>query len=202
MQKLKKAVKCWYSKKICYKKSACYNRSLGQNKTSQEPSKKPLSQSEDCKDTTLCHWIPEVHKWSPRFLFRSSQLKNRWRRLATNHLLVSVKCMEKVDIASRITINRADMLKTARGRLSKSEPTNWSQMETVTKKRALVQQLGNFGLKIGHLEFELHFCIIKIVDELINSLDFIVPNSCVSARNPRLPKPACENYFKIWITGE
>lgn len=135
-------------------------------------------------------------------MFRSSQLKNRWRRLATNHLLVSVKCMEKVDIASRITINRADMLKTARGRLSKSEPTNWSRMETVTEKCALVQQLGKFGLKIGHLEFELYFCIIKIVDELINSLDFIVPNSCVSARNPCLTKPACENYFKIWITGE
>lgn len=108
-------------------------------------------------------------------MFRSSQLKNRRRRLVTNHLLVSVKCMEKVDIASRITINRADMLKKAR--LSKSEPTNWSQMETVTEKCALVQQLGKLGLKIGHLEFELYFWIIKIVGELINSLDFIMPNS-------------------------
>lgn len=52
--------------------------------------------------------------------------------MATNHLLVSVKCMEKVDTASRITINRADMLKTVRSKLSKSEPTNWSRMETVT----------------------------------------------------------------------
>lgn len=97
--------------------------------------------------------------------------------MVTNHLQVSLKCMEKVDTASRITINRADMLKTARGRLSKSEPTNWSQMETVTKKRAFVQQLGKLGLEIGHLEFELYFWIIKIVDELINSLDFIMPNS-------------------------
>lgn len=85
--------------------------------------------------------------------------------------------MEKVDIASRITINSADMLKTARSRLSKSEPTNWSQMETVTEKCAFVQQLGKLGLNIGHLEFELYFWIIKIVDELINSLDFIMPNS-------------------------
>lgn len=139
---------------------------------------------------------------SQRFLFRSSQLKNRRRRLVTNHLLVSVKCMEKVDIASRIAINRADMLKTARGRLSKSEPTNWSQMETVTEKCAFVQQLGKLGLKIGHLEFQLYFWIIKIVDELINSLDFIMPNSYVSARKPCLTEPACENSFKIWITGE
>lgn len=200
MQKLKKAVKCWYSEKVCYKMSTCYNRSLGQDKTSQEPSKNPLSQSEDCKDTKLCHWIAEVHKGDPRFLFRSSQLKNWRRRLVTNHLLVSVKCMEKVDIASRITINRADMLKKAR--LSKSEPTNWSQMETVTEKCALVQQLGKLGLKIGHLEFELYFWIIKIVGELINSLDFIMPNSWVSARKTCLTKPVCENSFKIWITGE
>lgn len=51
-KKLKRAVKCWYSEKVCYKMSTCYNRRLGQNKTSQEPSKKPLSQSESCKDTT------------------------------------------------------------------------------------------------------------------------------------------------------
>lgn len=84
--------------------------------------------------------------------------------------------MEKVDIASRITINGADMLKTVRSRLSKSEPTNWSQMETVTEKCAFVQQLGKLGLQIRHLEFELDFWIAEIVDELINSLDFIIPS--------------------------
>lgn len=193
MQKLKKAVKCWYSEKVRYKTSTCYKRRLGQNKISQEPSKKLLSQSESCKDTTLCQRSPEVQKLGPRFFFRSSQLNNRRRRLATNHLLVSVKYMEKVDTASRITTNRADMLKTARSRLSKSEPTNWSQMETVTGKRAFVQQLGKLGLQIGHLEFELDFWIAEIVDELINSLDFIMPNSWVSARKPCLRGPACEN---------
>jgi len=85
--------------------------------------------------------------------------------------------MEKVDTASRITINRADMLKTVRSRLSKSEPTNWSQMETVTGKSAFIQQLGRLGLQIGHLEFELDFWIAEIVAELINSLDFIMPDS-------------------------
>jgi len=50
-------------------------------------------------------------------------------------------------------------------------------METVTGKRASVQQLGKLGLQIGHLEFELDFWIAEIVDELINSLDFIMPNS-------------------------
>lgn len=84
--------------------------------------------------------------------------------------------MEKVDIASRITINGADMLKTVRSRLSKSEPTNWSQMETVTEKCAFVQQLGKLGLQIRHLEFELDFWIAEIVDELITSLDFIIPS--------------------------
>lgn len=84
--------------------------------------------------------------------------------------------MEKVDIASRITINGADMLKTVRSRLSKSEPTNWSQMETVTEKCAFVQQLGKLGLQIRHLEFELDFWVAEIVDELITSLDFIIPS--------------------------
>lgn len=56
MQKLKKEVKCWYSEKVRYKTSTCYIRRLGQNKTSQEPSKKPLSLSESCKDATLCQW--------------------------------------------------------------------------------------------------------------------------------------------------
>lgn len=69
------------------------------------------------------------------------------------------------------------MLKIVRSRLSKSEPTNWSQMETVTEKCAFIQQLGKLGLQIGHLELELDFWIAEIVDELINSLDFIMPNS-------------------------
>lgn len=113
--------------------------------------------------------------------------------MAMNPLPVSGKCMEKVDTAARITISRTDILKTVRGRLSKSEPTNWSQMETVTGKHAFVQQLGKLGLQIGHLEFELDFWIAEIVDELINSLDFIMPNSRVSARKPCLTDPACEN---------
>ena len=50
-------------------------------------------------------------------------------------------------------------------------------METVTGKRASVQQLGKLGLQIGHLEFELDFGIAEIEGELINSLDFIMPNS-------------------------
>lgn len=94
-----------------------------------------------------------------------------------NHLLISVKCTEKGDTASGITVNRADMLTTVRSRLSKSEPTNWSQMETAIGKHAFVQQLGKLGLQIGHLEFELDFWIAKIVDELINGLDFIMPIS-------------------------
>lgn len=40
---LKKVVKCWYSENVHYKMSTFYNRRLGQNKTPQEPSKKPLS---------------------------------------------------------------------------------------------------------------------------------------------------------------
>lgn len=47
-------------------------------------------------------------------MFRSSQWNNRRRRLATNHLLVAMECMEKVDIASRTTISGADLLKTVR----------------------------------------------------------------------------------------
>lgn len=144
---------------------------------------------------------PRGTQMRPPFLFRASQLGNR-RRLATDHPLVSVKCTEKVDAALRITINRADMLKPVRSRPSKSEPTNWSQMETVTGKCAFIQQLGKLGLQIGHLEFELDLWIAKIVDELINSLDFIMPNSWVSARKPCLTAPACENPLQVCGTGE
>lgn len=94
-----------------------------------------------------------------------------------NHLLILVKRTEKAGTASSTTVNRADTLTTVRSRLSKSELTNWSQMETVIGKHAFVQQLGKLGLQIGHLEFELDFWIAKTADELINSLDFIMPNS-------------------------
>jgi len=56
------SLKCWYSEKVRYKTSTCYNRRLGQNKTSQEPSKKPPSHSENCRDTTFCQQILQVYK--------------------------------------------------------------------------------------------------------------------------------------------
>lgn len=47
----------------------------------------------------------------------------------------------------------------------------------MTGKHAFIQQLGKLGLLIGHLEFELDVWVAEIVDELINSLDFIMLNS-------------------------
>lgn len=47
---------------------------------------------------------PRGTQMRPQVFVRSSQLNNRRRRLATNHLLVSVKCMEKLDTASRIAL--------------------------------------------------------------------------------------------------
>lgn len=91
----------------------------------------------------------ELQGSAPECLLRFGQLNNNngsmnmWYNPITysyEYVIRPVKCIRIMDIGSKITVVRPDVLTMLWNRGSKTEPATWSQMETETGEHAPVQK--------------------------------------------------------------